>query len=51
MSVLETGGTGFVGRAVADLYMKEGHQVFITGREAPIHRNLLKNALGRRLPS
>jgi ADP-L-glycero-D-manno-heptose 6-epimerase len=36
VNVIVTGGTGFVGRAVADLYIKEGHQVFITGREAPL---------------
>lgn len=36
MKILITGGTGFVGQHVAELYLRAGHQVYITGREAPI---------------
>lgn len=36
MNIVITGGTGFIGQAVADLYIKAGHRVFVTGHEAPV---------------
>jgi len=36
MNIVITGGTGFIGQAVADLYIKAGHHVFVTGHEAPV---------------
>ena len=36
MKILITGGTGFVGQHVAEHYIKAGHTVYVTGREAPV---------------
>jgi len=36
MNIVITGGTGFIGQAIADLYIKAGHHVFVTGHEAPV---------------
>ena len=36
MNIVITGGTGFTGQAVADLYIKAGHRVYVTGYEAPV---------------
>ncbi len=36
MNIVITGGTGFIGQAVAELYLKTGHHVFVTGHEAPV---------------
>ncbi len=36
MKILISGGTGFVGQHVAEHYLKAGHTVYVTGREAPV---------------
>src|SRR5262245_47049219 len=36
MRILVTGGTGFIGQHVAELYLRAGHQVYLTGSEAPV---------------
>jgi NAD(P)-dependent dehydrogenase (short-subunit alcohol dehydrogenase family) len=36
MNIVITGGTGFIGQAIADVYIKAGHHVFVTGHEAPV---------------
>jgi UDP-glucose 4-epimerase len=36
MNIVIKGGTGFIGQAVAEAYIKAGHQVFVTGHEAPV---------------
>jgi len=36
MKILISGGTGFVGQHVAKLYLKAKHEVYVTGREAPV---------------
>jgi nucleoside-diphosphate-sugar epimerase len=36
MRIVITGATGFIGQAVADIYLKAGHHVFVTGHEAPV---------------
>jgi nucleoside-diphosphate-sugar epimerase len=32
MKIVITGGTGFVGQAVAEVYIRAGQQVFVVGR-------------------
>ena len=36
MNIVITSGNGFVGQAIADLYIKAGHHVFVTGHEATV---------------